>query len=117
MAAFQQAWKHITGAPATDMSKKRYTFVNFTAAGDLTIDSATAAKSAVGVIQEPNGVGEPAQVMVQGISFVQLGGTVAAGDDVEVGADGKAVKASAGAVVGICVAGGDTGAIGSVLLK
>ncbi|MNU72330.1 hypothetical protein D3C71_617860 [compost metagenome] len=113
--AFEQPWKNITGNPAIDFTTKRYTFVNYNANGDVT--TAAAAGTAIGIIQEPNKINEPAQVMVHGVSFVVLGGTVAGGEEVEIGADGKMVKLAAGKAVGICAVGGVSGDIGSVLLK
>ncbi|MNM08211.1 hypothetical protein D3C81_182770 [compost metagenome] len=113
--AFEQSWKNITGNPAIDFKDKRYTFVNYNANGDVI--AATAAGTAIGIIQEPNNINEPAQVMVHGVSFVLLGGTVAGGDEVEIGAGGEMVKATTGKVVGICAVGGVSGDIGSVLLK
>lgn len=113
--AFEQAWKNITGNPAIDFKDKRYTFVNYDANGNVV--AATAAGTTIGVIQEPNNINQPAQVMVHGVSFITLGGTVAAGEEVEVGAAGKMVKLATGKAVGICAVGGVSGDIGSVLLK
>ena len=115
MPAYEQVWKSITGVPGENFANKRYTFVNLDSSEKLV--TASAGEIAIGVIQEPNNVGEPAQVVVHGVSFVQLGGTVAAGAEVEVGADGTAVALATGKAVGICVVGGGAGDIGSVLLK
>ena len=115
MGAYEMKFRNLTLVPKTDMAAKRYTAVTVDAAG-LGV-TATAAGYMVGILQEPNGVGEPAQVTVAGISFAILGGVVATGAAVEVGADGKFVTATTGKTVGICMVGGASGAIGSVLLK
>ena len=115
MKAYQQAWKHITVVPAVNFDGKRYTFANVNSDGKGI--TAAAGEVAIGVIQEPNNIDEPAQVMAQGVSFIILGGTVAAGAQVEVGADGKAIALATGVPVGICLVGGVADDIGSVLLK
>lgn len=113
--AFEIAWRHITGNPAVNFNGKRYTFVNYDADGNVV--PATAGGATIGVIQEPNDVNQPAQIMALGFSFVVLGGTVAPGDEIEVGTDGKAVKLASGKSVGICAVGGNAGDMGTVLLK
>lgn len=105
----------ITLNPAIDFAAKRYTFVTVNAAGNGI--ACPAAAKAVGVIQEPNNINEPAQVMVAGVSFIVLGGVVPTGSDVSVGEDGKAIVTVApAAVVGKCLAGGILDDIGSILL-
>jgi hypothetical protein len=113
--AFEQHWKNITGNPGISFAGKRYTLVNYNAAGDVI--AATAAGTTIGVIQEPNNINEPAQVTVHGVSYVILGGTVAAGQEMEVGANGKAVVLASGKSIGICAVGGVLDDIGSILLK
>lgn len=113
--AFEQPGLAITMTPATSFADKRYTFVTAGTGGALV--AATAAGTACGVLQTPGIAGEPCKVMVTGVSFVALGGTVAPGDEVEVDAAGKAVKKSAGVSCGICLVGGDAGMTGSILLK
>jgi hypothetical protein len=126
--AFERPGECITATPATDFSEKRYTFGTISAAGALATPEAGA--SAIGVVQTPGIAGEPCNVMTTGVSFIVLGGTVAAGDDISTDANGKAVKATAQtqsgttpfavtagtAVLGKCLVGGDAGEIGSILL-
>lgn len=114
MSAYEIPGKRYTFVTAADLTAKRYHAVTLGAGG---VNVATAAKAITGVLQTPEEAGRPAQVMVDGITFGVLGGTVAEGDLVEVGADGAFVKATSGVVVGQAVVGGDTGAIGSILLK
>lgn len=115
MGAFEQPWKTLTGVPAVDFATKRYTAVTYDTAGKVVTPAV--GKNIIGVIQEPNNVDEPAQVVAQGFSFAIFGGTVATGADVEVGADGTFVTATTGTVVGIAAVGGVAGDIGTVLLK
>lgn len=129
MQAYQMPFKNITIVPKATWAERRYHFVTLDDDGGGIV--AAAGKNAIGVAQEPNGIGEPTTVMVQGVSFVVLGGTVEPGDEVSVGTNGVAVKATAQTqatdspfavtpatkVVGICMVGGGEGAIGSVLLK
>lgn len=115
MVAFEQPKEAITLVPTTDFSEKRYTFGTCDTNGNLVTPAANAV--VCGVVQTPGIVGEPCNVMTSGVSFIMLGGTVAAGDAVSTDAAGKAVKASSGAVVGVCLVGGAAGEIGSILLK
>ena len=112
--AYEMPFNKLTINPAVDFKEKRYTFVTVNAEGNGVTPAAGAA--AIGVIQEPNSINEPAQVIVGGVSFIVLGGTVTAGQAVEVGADGKAVAHDQGVKVGICLVGGESGDIGSVLI-
>jgi hypothetical protein len=95
--------------------------VNIANAADLvlTLKSAddTAGANAVGVCQEPQNVNQPMNVMFAGISFIKLGGTVASGAEVEVGAGGTAVTKASGVSQGICLVGGASGDIGCFLIK
>lgn len=115
--AYEDIWKSLTGMPKRQFTaEERYTFVAMDANGEIDT-AATGATTIYGVLDEPNGPGQPARVYANGISFIQLGGTIAAGDGVAVGANGKAVKVAADAAkVGTCIVGGTSGDIGSVLL-
>lgn len=119
--AFKQVWKSITGVPAVDFAGKRYTAVQFNAEGDII--PAVAGGPVVGILEEPNNVGEPAQVVASGFMFAVLGATVAAGSAVMSDANGKLVAHVSAAspatnhVVGILQVGGVLNDIGTVLLK
>ena len=116
MKAYEQPKESITLTPATSFADKRYTFGTISADGHLVTPGAGAA--VCGVVQTPGIIGEPCNVMTSGVSFVKLGGTVAAGDSVTTDASGKAVKVtSTEAVAGICLTGGATDEIGCILLK
>jgi len=115
MVAFEQPRSAITLVPAASMEANRYKFGACNSDGNLVL--ATAATTPVGVIQTPGIIGEPCNVMTDGVSFIMLGGTVAAGAAVEVGANGLAVTLASGKLAGICLVGGVSGAIGSILLK
>ena len=97
-----------------DFTGKKYVAVNLNSAGKLVV--ATAGGPIVGIVQEPNVNADHSRVMLDGISFCQLKGTVAEGAAVEVGADGKVIAHSSGTAIGVCVAGG-TDTIGSIIIK
>lgn len=106
----------ITAVAKVDFTDQRYTFGTIDATTQLI--AATAGGDAIGVIQTPGIVGEPCNVMTTGVSFIKLGGTVAAGAKIAVGANGTGIVAATEAVViGICLVGGALGEIGSILLK
>lgn len=114
--AFQQVWKSITGMPARNLKDRRYTLVNFTSGEE--IDTANPGGHAVGVLYEPNDVGQPAQVVASGFAFVYYGDTVQAGQPLAVGDNGKAVPATGDAVVvGIAAVNGEDGALGTIFLR
>lgn len=113
--AYEMPFKSITLVPKVDMTANRYAFVTVDATGKAVI--ATAAGNAIGALQDPNNIDQPANVMVSGVTFAVADGTIAAGDVIEVGALGKAKKHSSGTVVGIALVGGASGAVVSVLLK
>lgn len=115
MNAYEMKFRNLTLVPAEDFKDKRYTFVAPNADGKGVTPAAGAI--AVGVIQEPNNVEEPAQVTVAGVSFIQIGAALVAGQEVEVGPAGKAIPLATGRSVGICMVGGSEGDLGSVLLK
>lgn len=114
--AYEIPFGRITLTPGVDLSDKRYALVTVNDDGDAVLASAGA--EVVGVVQEPNKIGEPAQVVTHGVSFILLGETVKAGEPIASGAGGVGVKAGEdSAVVGICLVGGGAGDIGSILLK
>ena len=115
MGAFQQPYKSMTVIPGVDLQAHRHKFVHLNANGKGIL--AAAGGATVGILQEPNDVDQPANVMIDGISFVYFDGAVAPGDEVEVGLEGRAKKLSTGKKAGICIVGGADGEVGSVLIK
>lgn len=118
--AFKQVWKSVTGIPAENFEGDRYTAVTFNAEG--TIDQAELGQYAIGILEEPNDIGEPAQVVAQGFMFVEFGAAVTAGQMTMVGANGRIVPYAAATEgtnypLGIAQVGGALGDIGTVLLK
>lgn len=118
--AYEMPFKSITltKPAALDLSAARHTFVTIGSDGNIAV--AAAGTNPVGVLQQP---GEPDKgpmdlpAMVAGISFIKLGGTVAPGDDVEVGTNGTAIKKNTGITAGKCMVGGVAGDIGCILLQ
>lgn len=115
-SAFKQVWKSVTGTPAVDFKDKRYTFVNYNSDGDIV--TASAAGPVIGVLEEPNNVGQPAQVVASGFMFIILGAALTAGTEVASDATGRAVAAVDGeGAVGILAVGGAVNGIGTILFK
>lgn len=101
---------------------KQYRFVKVTGASQVGLADATANEVVVGVLQnKPQFTGQSATVAIRGVSKVQAGGNVNAGQAVKVNASGEAVAATlpadAALVVGVAVTSGADGQIISVLLK
>lgn len=85
-------------------------------AGNLSVAHATAAGRAFGVAKHDAATGELLGVARDGVVKVTTAGAIAAGVDVEVGADGKAVTRTAGVVVGYAINGAASGADAEIAL-
>ena len=101
---------------------KQYRFVKVTGASQVGLADATDNEIVVGVLQnKPQYTGQSATVAIRGVSKVQAGGNVNAGQAVKVKNTGEAVAATlpadAALVVGVAVTSGADGQIISVLLK
>lgn len=112
-----------TGVPglpgsASPNSGNQYRFVKVTGAHQCGIADNTDAL-VIGVLQnKPQVTGAAATVAIRGISLVEAGDAINAGDAVAVDADGKGVAAGGGdTVVGVAVGGAASGTLVPVLLR
>lgn len=101
---------------------KQYHFVKVTGTTQVGLADATANDIVVGVLQnKPQYEGQSATVAIRGVSKVQAGGNVNAGQAVKVKNTGEAVAATlptdAALVVGVALTSGADGQIISVLLS
>jgi hypothetical protein len=95
-----------------DVARRRFVSVNSSSEGVI----ATAAGSAIGVSMNQAADGEVLDI-ADGIVIVEAGGAIAAGADVEVGANGKAVAKTTGIGVGVAITGAtDAGQLVAVKL-
>ena len=94
-----------------DIARRRFISVNSSSEGVI----ATAAGSAIGVSMNQAADDEVLEI-ADGIVMVEAGGIIAAGADVEVGANGKAVAKTTGIGVGVALTGA-TGAGQLVAVK
>jgi hypothetical protein len=96
---------------------KQYHFVDLVGAHQAGL--AAAGAEAIGVLQnKPQRVGEAASIAIAGVSLVQAGGTLAAGDKVSADAQGRGIKTtSTNAVLGRVVVGAGVGELAVVLLR
>lgn len=113
--AYEIPGTRITLTPNADFSDKRYTAVKPDASAGMV--ACPAGEMAVGILQTPGIAGEPCAVMVTGVTLVTFGDTVAVGDAVEVGTDGKVIKANTGKIIGVCLVGGAADQLGTICLK
>lgn len=114
--AFELPVKAVTMVPEIDFSSLRYTACACSTTGGAI--SAVALGNVVGIVQEPQNIGQPMNVMFAGVSFCVFNGTVATGAEVEVSAvAGRLRTKTTGVTIGIVLAGGADGDIGCVLLK
>jgi|GEM_PF-6135207 len=98
----------ITLVAASDLSAKQYYAIAVDSNSKAALAGAGA--DAPAILQNKPESGRDAELMFQGISLGQLGGTVASGGNVMVNSSGKFVAADGtGAVVGKCLMGGVSG--------
>lgn len=99
----------------------QYRFVKVTGASTAGLADTTANEIPVGVLQnKPQVVNAAATVAIAGVTLVELGGTVAAGNGIQNDADGKGIVAVGGGsdpVLGVALQGGSTGQVVPVLLR
>jgi len=108
-----------TAEAGADLRTHLNKFVTINANGEAVLPSSGAA--VVGTIYEVNLSGSapygPVTIQLGGVAKVVAGGTISAGQEVEVGANGTAVAKTSGVVVGIALASGASGEVIPVLLK
>lgn len=138
MGAYEEAIRSITldadsslavytGVPglpgsANPNGGNQYRFVKITGAHQVGLADTTSNEIVVGVVQnKPQETGAAATVAIRGVTLVEAGGNVSAGEAVKTNSSGKAVKATlptdAALVVGVAVTGGASGKLISVLLR
>jgi hypothetical protein len=102
---------------AADLSTHQFKFMRVSAEFEVNLNT-TLGAPCIGILQDKPTAGVAAAVMIDGISKVRLGATLAAGAEVMSSAAGLAVAATgAGMVVmGILLEGGANGEIGTIQL-
>lgn len=86
---------------------KQYRFVKVTGAHQAGLSTNASNEQTIGVLQnKPQQVGDAASVAISGVSYMQSGGTLAAGAAVKSDSTGRAVTATVGTdvVLGIALA-------------
>lgn len=114
--AYEESLVEITLPAAADFSATgQYRFGRLNTSSQIAL--ASAAGIADGVITDnPDAAGKECSVAISGVVQVELGGTVTAADQVQVGTNGVAVSGSTNSP-GIALESGVSGDIISVLLK
>ena len=114
--ATKESLKTISLQSAADFSTTgQYRFGTVNSSGQVALTGAAARVDGV-VLGNPDAAGKAVAVGVSGVSLLELGGTVAAGGDIQSGADGVGVSGSTNASV-VALEAGVSGDIISVLLK
>ena len=103
-----------TRVAAADLTGSQYLAVTLDASSELVL--AGAGLTAIGVLQTNPDVGEEGTIEAIGITKMVAGATIAPGDRLELDASSRAIVATTGVVIGICIEGGAIGEIASVLL-
>ena len=115
-AAYEEGLVCTTKPANTDLSAKQFYFVAINSSGYMAV---AGAGDADGVLQnKPSAQYHAASWAYGGITKVVLGGTVAIGARVTSDSSGKCVTAGSGEItLGLCLVGGDSGDIGTILLQ
>lgn len=116
-----------TGVPglpgsASPNNGNQYCFVKITGAHQCGLADTTANEVVIGVLQnKPQVTGAAATVAIRGVSLVEAGGNISAGNAIKVDSSGNGVAATlptdADLVVGVAVGSGASGQLVPVLLK
>ncbi|MBM4695296.1 DUF2190 family protein [Rhodococcus hoagii] len=110
---------HVTGQATAPVVKSTFVAVSgnrATNGGNVSVATATAAGRSFGVAAHDAAAGELVTVHRAGTVRVTTGGVLAAFEEVEVGAAGKAVKLAAGKAVGYALTGAASGALAEIHL-
>lgn len=103
----------VTGLTTAAVTGKRFVGISATRdtnTGLVKVAHATGAAKAFGVAAYDAGSGATVPVLRGGIVPVTAGGAISAGDQIEVGTDGKAVKLASGVAVGQAIETATSGA-------
>ena len=101
----------VTGLAAAGVTGKRFlTATGRGLDGGIKVATATQGDKAFGVAAYDAGSGATVPVLRGGIVPVTAGGAISAGDQIEVGTDGKAVKLASGVAVGQAIETATSGA-------
>lgn len=104
---------------AADLSAKQFHFVKVDSSGNAAATAAVT-DNPVGVLQNnPDTAGYECTVAIDGVSKVEAGGSITAGDLITIAAAGTAVTATEGTnnIYGIALSDAASGEVASVLLR
>jgi len=115
--AYKNSQTSVTLEAGADLSANQFHFVTMDSDGQLSVSTDGAPSIGV-LLNDPSEAGRAAEVCVGGMTRVEAGGTVAAGDAVASGATGEAITAATGDVIlGTAVTGGADGEVISIIFQ
>lgn len=116
--AYEEILQSITLEADADLSTHQYRFMEVSGVHNCGTVSASGQR-VLGVLQnKPDASGAAATVAVHGVSKVEAGGTVTAGDEIATDASGKAVTAASGTQsVGVALTSGTSTELIAVLIQ
>ena len=116
--AIEQSGLHIGFMDAAaDLSAKQFYLLKVAANGTVNVQT-SAGGAILGVLQNKPESGRVADVMGMGVSKVEAGGTLAAGDPIQAHTDGTAIKALTGDIsCGTVLIGAASGALATCLIN
>jgi len=115
--AYKNSQVSVTLEAGADLSANQFHFVTMDSDGQLSVSTDGAASVGV-LLNDPSAAGRAAEVAIGGLTRVEAGGTVTAGDAVASGGTGEAITAASGDVIlGTAVTGGADGEVISIIFQ
>jgi|SRR6056297_413009 len=115
--AYKNSQTSVTLEAGADLSANQFHFVTMDSDGQLSVSTDGAASVGV-LLNDPSAAGRAAEVCIGGMTRVEAGGTVAAGDFVASNSTGEAIEAASGDVIlGTAVTGGADGEVISIIFQ
>lgn len=115
--AHKEAQISVTLEAGADLSAAQFKFVTVDADGQLSVSTDGAASVGV-LLNDPSAAGRAAEVCIGGVTRVEAGGTVTAGDAVASNATGEAITAATDDIIlGTALTGGADGEVITIVFQ
>jgi len=115
--AYKNSQTCVTLEAGADLSANQFHFVTMDSDGQLSVSTDGAASVGV-LLNDPSAAGRAAEVCIGGLTRVEAGGTVAAGDFVASNSTGEAITAgSDDNILGTAITGGADGEVISIIFQ
>jgi hypothetical protein len=115
--AYKESQISVTLEAGADLSANQFHFVTVDADGQLSVSTDGAASVGV-LLNDPSAAGRAAEVCIGGLTRVEAGGNITAGDPVASNATGEAIEAGSDDIIlGTALTDGDDGEVISIIFQ